>query len=381
MSEIVRYKIPALSVGKFTVTEVGLVIDGIPEYDEWETFGKGLSRVGKAYKWNYGDWMIYGEGRGDWGEMYSQALDETDWEYQSLRNIASTCRRVELYRRRYKLTFEHHAEVKQFEPDLQDYWLDKAEQESLTRDELRAAIRAARLANVENLGEFETILYQGNMLEVVPNIGQFDLIVTDPPYGVGIGWDSVGKVGWDQFEDFLKDCRQWLEIIRAALKPNYNLFLFCSSHFSADIEILFRELELPIQSRIIWHRRSLPKGSHAKNKFVDTWDMILHAGNRELNFPIEWSDAWFDVQVHATPLTSYSGPDKKIHETQKPHELIRRLVEFGSYPGDRILDPFAGSGSVGVACPSDRECILVELDDEYIKRIEKRLGIRARSAP
>jgi DNA modification methylase len=114
-------------------------------------------------------------------------------------------------------------------------------------------------------------------------------------------------------------------------------------------------------------------GSKACNKFVDSWEMIFHAGNRELNFPSSWSDAWFDVQIFAAPQTNFS--DEKYHPTQKPKELIERLVEFGSYPKDNILDPFAGSGTTGFVCRNDRTCTLIESEEKYVDIIEQRLGI------
>jgi len=241
------------------------------------------------------------------------------------------------------------------------------------------AKRVERMASVNAIeGDRKGVrLIHGDMLEVVPTLGLFDLVVTDPPYGVVPKYDSTDPQEWDRFDDFLGECRQWLTVIKAALRPEYNLFWFCSPHYAAKIEAIFDDLGLPIQSRIIWHRRSLPKGRNAKARFLSTWDMILHAGTRELNFPAEWSDAWFDVQVFSQPLTSSRGIDKKIHETQKPSELIERLATFGSFPGDRVLDPFAGSGVLGSICPPDRICVLVEKGAEYVGRIEQRLSIRA----
>jgi site-specific DNA-methyltransferase (adenine-specific) len=204
-------------------------------------------------------------------------------------------------------------------------------------------------------------LYIGDMCDIVPDLGKFDLVVTDPPYGVTAHeWDVL-------------DTKKWLGIIVPQLKERYNIFWFCAPEYAADIEMIFREMRLPIQSRIVWHRRNMALGSHARGKFIDTWEMILHAGNRELNFPAEWSDAWFDVQTFAVPQSNFT--DRKYHPTQKPEDLIRRLVEFGSYPGDRILDPFAGSGTTGSVCPGDRECVLVEQEQEYASIIKNRLGI------
>jgi site-specific DNA-methyltransferase (adenine-specific) len=205
-------------------------------------------------------------------------------------------------------------------------------------------------------------LVHGDMLTVIPTLGNFDLILTDPPYGVtDYSWDVLNT-------------KNWLEAIKPHLNKEYNLFWFCSPRYATDIEFIFRELEFPIQSRIVWHRRNMALGSAARNKFVDTWEMIFHAGNRELNFPSEWSSAWFDVQEFAVPQTNFT--DTKLHPTQKPADLIRRLVEFGSYPGDKILDPFAGSGTTGSVCPNDRQCTLIEKEEEYVGIAENRLGIK-----
>ena len=207
-------------------------------------------------------------------------------------------------------------------------------------------------------------LYKGDMLEVLPRLEQkFDLVVADPPYG-------VTDYEWDKL-----DTENWLGAVIPCLKEKYHLFWFCSPKYAMDIELVFRELGLEIQSRIIWHRRNLAKGSHAKSKFVDTWEMIFHVGNKPLNFPEGWTDAWFDVQIHAVPQTNYA--DKKLHPTQKPYTLIRRLVEFGSDQGGAILDPFAGGGTTGAACQEDdRQCVLIEIEEGYCGIAEGRLQIK-----
>lgn len=210
----------------------------------------------------------------------------------------------------------------------------------------------------------ETVkLYKGDMLELLPTLDKrFDLVVADPPYG-------VTSYEWDKL-----DTKNWLQTIIPMLSDQYHLFWFCSPQYATDVELIFRELELEIKSRIVWHRRNMAKGSHAKNKFIDTWDMIFHAGNKPLNFPEGWTDAWFDVQSHAIPQTNFN--DKKVHPTQKPYSLIRRLVEFGSNQTSSILDPFAGGGTTGAACQEDdRDCVLIEIEEGYCGIIEGRLGI------
>jgi len=210
----------------------------------------------------------------------------------------------------------------------------------------------------------EVKLYHYDMLKLLntDTLGKFDLVLTDPPYG-------VTDYEWDVLHT-----KSWLEAIVPHLADKYHLFWFCSPQFSADAEIIFRELQLPIKSRIIWHRRNMSMGSKAKDKFVDSWEMCFHIGNKPLNFDDNWSDAWFDVQTHAVPQTNFG--DRKVHPTQKPYQFIHNLVKFGSDYGDNVLDPFAGGGTTGAACQElDRNCTLIELESEYIGVIQTRLNI------
>jgi len=80
-----------------------------------------------------------------YGEKYAQALDSTDWEYQTLRDAAWVAGRVEMSRRRDNLTWSHHREVAALDPDDQDGWLDRAEAEGWSRNELRRAIKTPEL--------------------------------------------------------------------------------------------------------------------------------------------------------------------------------------------------------------------------------------------
>lgn len=70
------------------------------------------------------------------------------------------------------------------------------------------------------------------------------------------------------------------------------------------------------------------------------------------------------------------GFSKNNHPTVKPIKLMEYLIKLVSKEGQTILDPFAGSGSTGIACKNlNREFILVEREDDYINIIKGRLGI------
>lgn len=91
------------------------------------------------------------------------------------------------------------------------------------------------------------------------------------------------------------------------------------------------------------------------------------------------------VAMHAFGKSSWNGGGQrgvfienvgthKDHPTQKPLTLIKRLVSLFSDEGDIILDPFAGSGTTGVAAATlGRKAILVEMSEQYCEVIAKRL--------
>lgn len=107
----------------------------------------------RCSQWWIGDWVRYGNGR--WGEKYKEASKITGYDVQSLRNMAYVAGRVEVSRRRYKLTWSHHAEVSSLDPSGQDRWLELAEAERMSVADLRIELRAARRAEDESAPQLQ----------------------------------------------------------------------------------------------------------------------------------------------------------------------------------------------------------------------------------
>lgn len=102
----------------------------------------------RCSQWLLGDWIRYGTAR--WGEKYTEAARITDYDVQSLRNIAYVAGKVEASRRRDNLAWSHHAEVCALEPEEQDRWLDLAASERMSVADLRIELRAARRCGDES---------------------------------------------------------------------------------------------------------------------------------------------------------------------------------------------------------------------------------------
>jgi hypothetical protein len=101
-----------------------------------------------------GDWIVYGEKF--FGDRYEQAIADTSLDYQTLRNYAWVAKKFTVSRRRDSLSFGHHAEVAALTEAEQDVWLNRAQQFTWSRNELRRRIRATRLARSQSFPKCET---------------------------------------------------------------------------------------------------------------------------------------------------------------------------------------------------------------------------------
>lgn len=115
--------------------------------ERWVAVGQRLARIGSASAWWLGDWLLYGQRT--YGQRYKVALEESQLDYQTLRNYAWVAGRFDVSRRRDRLSFQHHAEVAARPEAEQDLWLARAEREHWSRNELRRQLRCARLQRGE----------------------------------------------------------------------------------------------------------------------------------------------------------------------------------------------------------------------------------------
>lgn len=84
------------------------------------------------------------------------------------------------------------------------------------------------------------------------------------------------------------------------------------------------------------------------------------------------TDVWWHTIVSPT------GKEKTGYATQKPLGILRRIIQASSAEGDRVLDPFAGSGTTGAAAVElGRDCLLIDQSADSIALIEERLGLTA----
>ena len=167
-----------------------------------------------------------------------------------------------------------------------------------------------------------------------------DAVITDPPYG-------VTKFSWDT-----KVKQEWLDEM---LRVSIGAVIMVNA---ARPDIQHHMLSLTPQcERVISWRQQRPKCGHG---MFWTWQPVYcwRAGFRgwdTLNIPVDGKNY--------------------VHPTQKPVELLAKLIQMATLQGDTILDPFMGSGTTGVACvQTGRNFIGIEIDPTYFAIAEKRIA-------
>jgi len=213
-------------------------------------------------------------------------------------------------------------------------------------------------------------LMHGDCLELMKDIpsGSVDAVITDPPYGMS--YQSNWRQETNKFNKIEGDsCLYWLgSFISDAyrvMKENTPIYVFCSWHnvdvFKVEIEKLFK-----IKNIIVWvknnHGSGDLRGSYApKHEFI----IFAHKGR-------------FTLLRSRTPdvidFRKVSG-SKSVHPTEKPVDMLEKIVLDATLHGKIVLDPFMGSGTTGVACMNTgRKFIGIEMDDKYFEIASKRIS-------
>jgi len=227
-------------------------------------------------------------------------------------------------------------------------------------------------------------LLHGDSLEILCGLpdASFDALITDPPYAI------LGEA-WDTFTNdaaFWEFTRRWLALAAAKVKPSGRLYVCFSQErmydFHAVADPIAAALGFHLCNTLIWHYRNNIT-PHDQRRYKYTYEPILYWRGPDapkLNLPEgEWGgDGGLhdcDVLTYAQPQTNFNT-DCKTHPAQKPLALMSHLVMTGCAPGGMVLDPFAGSGTTGLACAQGgRNAVLIERDAEYCDMIRARLVV------
>ncbi|MDP3785498.1 MAG: site-specific DNA-methyltransferase [Undibacterium sp.] len=232
-------------------------------------------------------------------------------------------------------------------------------------------------------------------LQRIPD-GSIDLILTDPPYG--LGKDYGNESDKQEAQAYLAWTERWIEAVLPKLKPTGSLYIFLTWRYSPEIFVMLKQ-RMTMINEIIWDRR-VPSMGGSVRSFTSVHDTIgLFVKNKSYYFDLDAVripyDAetkkarsrsifvgakWLELGYNPKDLWSVSrihkeNPERVDHPTQKPLEIIERMVKASCPPDGVVLDPFMGSGTTALAAlRCGRQFVGFELNPDYCAIIQERLA-------
>jgi DNA modification methylase len=229
------------------------------------------------------------------------------------------------------------------------------------------------------------------MLRIIPD-GSVQLVICDPPYNINVA-------AWDDMQHYVDWASNWLREVERVLSPTGNLALFGGLQYQGEagsgdlLSLIYwmrQHSAMRLANLIIWN---YPNGMSAQRFFANRHEEIAWFGktakyffdldavrqkldpktlatykkDKRLN-PENLEKGINPTNVWRVPRLNGNSKERVGHPTQKPKELISRIVRSMSYPGSTVLDFFAGSGVTGrVAIEEGRHSICSDVDPTFLK--------------
>lgn len=224
-------------------------------------------------------------------------------------------------------------------------------------------------------------LYNCDYKDLVSQMAQegikVDLVLTDPPYCVSrthqLGFSNMGRSGMNYGEwDYNFDQKEWINLTAPIVKDGGSMIIFNDwKNLSYVVEALVKNGFL-IKDLIRWEK-SNPMPRNIDSRYVMDFEVAVWAVKGKGKWTFNRPDGVpYLKPVFRTGMVP--GGKNRIHPTQKHVDVMKSLVEIHSNEGDLVFDPFAGSGTTGLACIySGRRFVGAEIDKKYYDKAAERL--------
>lgn len=246
-------------------------------------------------------------------------------------------------------------------------------------------------------------LYHGDSLDILSKLPEnsVDMVFADPPYNLSNGgftvhagrMVSVNKGDWDKSKGFKDDYAfhyKWLEACRRVLKPHGTLWVSGTYHSIYQCGHALQALGYHILNDIAWFKPNASPNLSCRY-FTASHETLIWARKEKkakhtFNYDLMKNGNWPEDQLKKPGLQMRSvwamGTPKPIekkfgkHPTQKPEDLLKRIVLASTNKGDLVIDPFTGSSTTGIAAYLyGREFIGIDTEKTFldlsIKRFEE----------
>ena len=241
----------------------------------------------------------------------------------------------------------------------------------------------------------------GDCVELMRGIpdASVDAVFADSPYNLQLGaktlyrpedqtaaravrdsWDSFGSMA--EYDEFT---RAWLAECKRVLKPDGAMWVIGSYHNIFRVGAILQDLGFWILNDIVWVKTN-PMPNFRGTRFTNAHETLIWATPRKtgkytfnyetmkkLNGGKQMRSYW-NINICLCEERVKDSDGKSLHNTQKPMDLLRRVILASTRQGDVILDPFLGSGTTAaVAKELGRNFIGIEREEDYVAAARARV--------
>jgi site-specific DNA-methyltransferase (adenine-specific) len=249
----------------------------------------------------------------------------------------------------------------------------------------------------------DAAIFNGDCLEILHLIPEnsIDMIFADPPYMLSNDgftcqngkMAKVNKGKWDKSSGFEEDTifhHEWISACRRILKPEGTIWISGTYHSIYQCGYLLQKNNFHILNDITWFKPNASPNLSCRF-FTASHETLIWArkdkkAKHTFNYN-EMKNGLFpedklkkeNTQMRSVwSITTPKNGEKEHgkHPTQKPLELLKRIVLASTNENDVVLDPFCGSGTTGAACRcfKNRSFIGIEIDKNFCDLAKKRLS-------
>ena len=241
----------------------------------------------------------------------------------------------------------------------------------------------------------------GDCIEIMRQIpdASVDAVFADSPYNLQLGEKTLYRPEdqtaaravrdtWDYFAsnaEYDEFTRQWMAECKRILKPDGAMWVIGSYHNIFRVGSILQDMGFWILNDIVWVKTN-PMPNFRGTRFTNAHETLIWATQtktgkytfnyetmKKLNGGKQMRSDW-DLNICLGEERIKDENGKSLHNTQKPMDLLRRVILASTKPGDIIVDPFVGSGTTAAAAKElGRQFIGIDREETYVRAARKRV--------
>lgn len=249
------------------------------------------------------------------------------------------------------------------------------------------------LLNTEYCCNKQSIAICGDSLEILKQIKSksVNLIFADPPYNINKHFGN-NKDSWNSVKEYIAWCKEWIDECMRVLTDDGTFYFMTATQHMSYLDVYMSE-KYNVLSRIIWSYDS--SGVQSKKNYGSLYEPILMTNkSAKSKYTFNYEDILVEAKTGAKrklidyrkdppqPYNTEKVPgnvwdfsrvrfkmeEYESHPTQKPENLLERIIKASSNVGEIVLDPFSGSFTTSaVAVRLGRKAIGIDMNPEYFE--------------